>query len=90
MLHNVLLKWEPTCHNGTYYLYKRSRGGQWAKIAVQQGNPALFYQELLSIDPLTGSLPKEDEDGNRIYHQFRVVAMNSSGLLSREEAVLSI
>ena len=90
LLHNVILKWEPTCYGGTYYVYKRTSGDQWKKIAVQQGNAPLFYQELLTSELLSDSLAKEDEDGNRIYHQFRVVAMNSSGLLSTEEAVLSI
>lgn len=89
-LHNVTLTWEPTCYNGTYYLYKRTKGGHWMKIAVQQGNPVLFYQALATSDLQSGSLAKEDEDGKRIYHQFRVVAMNSAGLLSLQDSVLSI
>ena len=89
-LHNVTLTWEPTCYNGTYYVYKRTKGGHWMKIAVQQGNPILFYQALATSDLQSGSLAKEDEDGNRLYHQFRVVAMNSAGLLSLQESVLSI
>ncbi len=89
-LHDVTLTWEPTCHNGTYYLYKRTRGGHWMKIAVQEGNDPLFYQALATSDLQDESLAKEDEDGKPIYHQFRVVAMNSAGLLSLQEAVLSI
>ncbi len=89
-LHNVILKWEPTCYQGTYYLYKRSKGGHWAKIAAQQGNAPLFYQELVNSSLNADSLTKEDVDGNRVYHQFRVVAMNSAGLLSLEESVLTI
>ncbi len=89
-LHNVMLTWAPTCYNGTYYLYKRTKGGQWMKIAVQQGNPILFYQTLAASDLQSGSLPKEDEDGKRLYHLFRVVAMNSAGLLSVQESVLSV
>jgi hypothetical protein len=89
-LHHVTLKWEPTCYNGAYYLYKRTAGGHWRKIAEQQGNPAIFYQPLADSDLADGSLAKEDADGRRIFHQFRVVAMNSAGLLSLEESVLSI
>jgi hypothetical protein len=89
-LHNVTLTWEPTCYNGTYYVYKRTKGGQWMKIAVQKGNPILFYQSLASSDLQSGSLAKEDDNGNRLYHQFRVVAMNSAGLLSLRESVLTI
>jgi hypothetical protein len=80
----------PQGRNRTYFLYKRTKGGQWMKIAVQQGNPILFYQALAASDLQSGSLAKEDEDGNRLYQQFRVVAMNSAGLLSVQESVLSV
>lgn len=84
------LIWEPTCYNGTYYLYKRAKGGHWEKIAEQHGNANLFYQDLATSDLLNGSLSKEDEDGSHLYHQFRVVAMNSAGLLSREGSILTV
>jgi hypothetical protein len=89
-LHNVTLTWEPTCHNGTYHLYKRSKAGNWIKIATQSGNDPLFYQPLATSELNDGSLLKQDDEGNRLYHHFRVVAMNSAGLLSREESVLTI
>ncbi|HJS07319.1 MAG TPA: hypothetical protein VJ809_06645 [Pirellulales bacterium] len=87
---NSFTSMAPQGRNGTHFLYKRTKGGQWMKIAVQQGNPILFYQTLAASDLQGGSLAKEDEDGNRVYHQFRVVAMNSAGLLSVQESVLSV
>ena len=90
MLHNVILSFSPTCHNGTYILYKRSTGGHWIRIAERSGNDSIFYQPLLGTALATGTLAKQDGDLNYIYHQFKVVAMNSSGLLSRAESVLRI
>jgi hypothetical protein len=89
-LHNVVLSWSPTCYNGQYILYKKGSGGHWMKIAQVSGNDPVFYQSLAASDLASGTLPKQDEDLNYLFHHFKVVAINSSGLMAKEESTLRI
>ena len=89
-LHNVALSWEPTCYNGTYYLYVMTSSGNWQKIYEVKSNEALISVDLADTDLQEGSIIKQDEDENTIYKRFKVQVENSSGLLNLEEEELTI
>lgn len=83
-LENVVIKWNSTAYNGTYYLYQMNNSGNWTKIYHVNNKYSDMQYEL------PDSLPKTDEDGNTIYYRFKVIVENSSGLFSLEENVLII
>ncbi len=81
---DVILKWNKSVHNGTYHLYKMTSSGNWATIdSIKSNDPAIEY-------PLTDALTKTDEDGNTLYHRFKLTVENSSGLFSANETILII
>lgn len=80
------LTWEATVNNGTYYLYKQTNTGNWEKIHQVQSPPEAALMEY----SLPGPLELTDEDGDRIYHRFKVKVENSSGLLNLTENELTI
>jgi hypothetical protein len=81
-LQNVDLNWSQTCFEGKYYLYKMSDAGMWQLVQSYDFNDSLTYHY--------NDLPKIDEDGDTIYHRFKVVAENANGLLSLDELILVI
>lgn len=90
---NVRLSWPQTVYNGTYHLYKMNSRGNWEKLWSKKTNAALieFPENGDFITwPQTANLPKLDEDGNTIYHRFKVVVENASGLFSQEDKELVI
>jgi hypothetical protein len=83
-LENVVIKWNPTTYNGTYYLYQMNNSGNWTEIyRISSKNAPMQYE-------LPDGLPKIDEDGNNMYYRFKVMVENSSGLFGLEENVLTI
>ena len=84
VLENVVIKWERTAYNSTYYLYQMNNSGNWTEIYRVKTNDSLIQYEL------PDSLPKTDEDGDTIYYRFKVTVENSSGLFSLEENILTI
>ncbi|PHR48047.1 MAG: hypothetical protein COA32_05840 [Fluviicola sp.] len=89
-LNNVALSWQPTCYNGTYYLYVMTSSGNWQKIYQIKSNDPTISVDLVDTDLQDGSIVKQDEDGNTIYKRFRVQVENSSGLLNLTENELTI
>lgn len=89
-LNNVILSWEPTCYNGTYYLYVMTSSGNWQKIYEVKSNDLVISVDLVDTDLQDGSIVKQDEDENTIYKRFRVQAENSSGLLNLTNDELTI
>ena len=97
-LQNVILKWEPTCYNGTYSLQKQNASGNWVEIyKIKTNDSSIQYPPLDSSNlpdftnfPETVVLLRQDEDGNNIYHRFRVKVENSSGLLNLTEKELTL
>jgi hypothetical protein len=81
-LHNVTLSWPSTCYNGTYYLYKMTRTGNWQKIYQTKSYAPVTTVNLVDTDLQIADLLKQDEDNNTIYHRFRVQVENASGLLN--------
>ena len=76
-LKNVTLLWEPTCYNGTYHLFKMTKKRNWEKLKTLSGNTAMSYT-------LPHDLPKMDDEGNQVYHRFKVDVVNASGLMNLE------
>lgn len=100
-LHEVTLSWDKTCYNGKYHLYKMSGKGNWVKIYEVQTNELTTYLPLvhtsmadanaLNTNGFNGNTLKTiNLDGNTIFHHFKVVAENTSGMFSTEEKILTI
>lgn len=98
---DVRIHWSKTVHNGFYYIYKMGSTGNWIKIGKLENNDAeLEFSLATDCQPSDvdeywtywqgGELIKQDEDGNPIYHHFKVIAENASGLLSLDEKMLTI
>jgi hypothetical protein len=90
VLSGVVMSWAPTVHNGTYHLDKMSPAGSWTRIYRVKTNDIITV-DLAATDLGTNILAKETEDGDAsVYHRFRVMAENSSGLFSLTDKVLVI
>ncbi|OJJ20991.1 hypothetical protein BKI52_10470 [marine bacterium AO1-C] len=88
----VVLSWEKTCYKGKYHLYKMNAKGNWVKIYefANAANQPNVQVPLQSTDLNMDRLLVRDEDNNLVYHHFKVVAENTSGLLSTQEEILTI
>lgn len=90
---NVMLRWPQTVYNGTYHLYKMNSRGNWEKLWSKKTNAALieFPENGDFVTwPQTANLPKVDAEGNTIYHKFKVMVENASGLFNLEDKELAI
>jgi len=90
VLTNVSVEWDKTTHNGAYHLYKLTSRGNWELIHTVRTNDPSISVDLATTTLNSGSLSKQDADGNTIYHHFKVVAENASGLLSVKERRLTV
>jgi len=88
-LGSVILHWEKTCYKGKYHVYKMNSQGNWVKIHELQTNQDI-YLPLAHTDLDSGILTVIDDQGNPIYHHFKVIAENTAGMLSTEEYILTI
>ncbi len=86
---NVQLSWPRTTYNGTYHLYKLNDVGMWVKIA-SVGDAAVMQVKLQDTTLGTGVLLKENSAGNPFYHRFRVLVVNSSGLVNLKQNELTV
>ncbi|MDQ3112417.1 MAG: hypothetical protein M3R17_21250, partial [Bacteroidota bacterium] len=96
-LQDVILKWLPTAYNATYKLQKLNASGNWVEIFSIRSNGDMQYPPLdqnnqpdFTNYPVTELLNREDSNGNKIYHRFRVQVINSSGLLNLSESELTL
>jgi hypothetical protein len=89
-LTGVTFSWPTTVYNGTYYLDKMTRAGNWQTIHRIKTNQDVTVN-LAATDVGTDVLPKESpDDGRPIYSRFRVRVENASGLFSLLDRVLTI
>jgi hypothetical protein len=91
---NVELTFAPTAYNATYYLYKQTLAGNWAMIHelapdVHLNAPQLTIA-LSDTDLGTGTLEKQNDQLNPVYHRFRVEVTNSSGLTNVTNEELTV
>jgi hypothetical protein len=81
-LENVTLDWEATCFEGKYTLYKMSDTGFWQKLkSYNYDDNFEFKMDYLNT---------EDNDGDVVYHRFKVIAENKNGLLSLDENIATL
>ena len=90
LLNHVILKWDKKVHNGKYHVYKMNNQGNWVKIHTLVSNEIELQLLLADTSLNNGSLTIKSEDGNPIYHHFKVVSENSASMLSTEDKILTI
>ncbi|MDP5201118.1 hypothetical protein [Flavobacterium sp. DG2-3] len=90
ILKPVIFNWEKTAYKGKYHLYKMNNQGNWEKIHEISSNLDQVVLPLLATKSKTDELIIKDENGERIYHHFKVISENSSGMLSSEEKILTL
>ncbi|WP_298515759.1 Ig-like domain-containing protein [uncultured Kordia sp.] len=86
----IALQWEKTCYKGTYHLYKMNAQGNWVKIHEVTTNESEIFVLLEDTTLQNHSLSTQDANGKIVYHHFKVVAQNTSGMQSTEENILTI
>jgi len=89
-LPNLHLRWNRTAWNPRYHVYKMNGSGRWTKIHTLTTNDATVELDLAVTDLGSNVLDKHNANGQLIYHRFKVVTENSSGILSQEESALTI
>ena len=67
-----------------------TNSGDWAKIAQVQSNDAILYLPLSESNLGSGTLQLTDANGTTIYHHFKAVAENFSGMTSTKEYILTL
>ena len=77
------LVWSPTCHNGTYQLYQMPQSGTWALIDTFER-----ISEPMQYD--VSQLQATNESGETLYHHFKVIVINTSGLTNTDEQITTI
>jgi hypothetical protein len=87
---SVILHWEKTCYKCKYHVYKMNSQGNWMKIHELQTNDQDIYLALVDTDLESGTLTVVNDQGDPVYHHFKVIAENTAGMQSREENILTI
>ena len=64
--------------------------GNWAKIHEVVSNLNDLTLPLNDLENYSDELVIKTGDGNRIYHHFKVISENSSGMLSSDEKILTL
>lgn len=86
----VTLYWNKTAYNATYHIYKMNSQGNWVKIHLIKSNEPTIYLPLEDTELDNSSLNVLSIEEGRIYHHFKVIAENTSGMLSAKENILTI
>jgi len=89
-IHSVSLIWSKTAYKAGYYVYKMNSQGNWVEIHRFQSNDDEIELSLADTDLQSDILKLINDDGNPIYHHFKVIAGNTAGMLSTEENILTI
>jgi len=90
ILNGIVLNWEKACFNANYTIYKMNSQGSWIKIYETQTNEDVLYLPLENTNLGTGSLTVLNIDNTPIYHHFKIITENTSGMISSEEKILTI
>jgi hypothetical protein len=64
--------------------------GNWEKIHEMASNSGTVTLPLDDVAFYSDELVIKTEDDERIYHHFKVIAVNSSGMFSNEEKILTL
>ncbi|HEX8210836.1 MAG TPA: hypothetical protein VF584_11730 [Longimicrobium sp.] len=90
LLTGVELSWRRVTHNATYRLYRQDATGNWTLIHEVKTNADPVVVPLAATALGSDVLSKLGSDGTPIRHCFAVEVENSSGMLSRNQNVLSV
>lgn len=90
LLSNVIFRWEKQAYKANYYLYKMNSQGNWVQIAKVNSNEEVINLELINTDWNSDQLVIKNNQGNTIYHHFKILTENTSGMFSTDEIVLTI
>ncbi|WP_035644761.1 VWA domain-containing protein [Flavobacterium sp. ASV13] len=90
ILKPVVFNWNKTVYNGKYHLYKMNSQGNWDKIHEISTNLENIALPLQQTKLNTDELIIKNEDGDRIYHHFKVISENTSGMLNSDEKILTL
>lgn len=87
----VQLAWQKTTYKGKYHLFKMTSAGQWNKLLTFDN---IMNDQTITInlaDTSWGSdiLPSTNEDGDKIYHRFKISVESTSGLLNLYDKILT-
>ncbi len=76
-MYGVRVSWSKSCYKGKYTLFKMNSSGNWRRQTplVSSNNPSELFHEY-------AELLKKDEDGDLIFHRFKVSVENTAGLLN--------
>jgi len=88
----VTLSWAKTTYKGKYFLFKMTGMGQWSKIHefINTANSAAMTVKLLNTTFASDDLFILDNDGNKIYHHFKIGVESASGLLNLYDEILTM
>jgi hypothetical protein len=75
---------------GKYHIYNTDPAGKWLERTTLKSINGQIYlnQELTNLR--TNQLKTKTTDGNTVYHHFKIIAENTSGMFSSKENILSI
>lgn len=90
ILKPVVFSLNKMVHNGKYHLYKMNNQGNWEKLHEKASNETIIILPLQETRRGTDELVIKNEDGDRIYHHFKVISENSSGMFSSDEKILTL
>lgn len=90
VISNVVIEWDTTVYNGTYYLEKMNNSGNWNTIYIIKSNDSTISVDLSTTDLGSNILQKQNDDGEVLYNRFRVRVENSSGLFGLNDIYLRI
>lgn len=89
-LNYVIFYWDKKVYNGIYHLYKMNNQGNWIEIAKVSSNNDTIYLPIEETNINSTFLETKNSEGNTIYHHFKVIVENTSGMYSSQENILSI
>lgn len=82
-LTKVELRWNKTMYKGKYHIYQMNSQGNWNKLSDIVSQNYAYHTYI--IDELQKRIDNEE-----LYYHFKVVAENTSGMLSTEENIFTI
>ncbi|KFC19676.1 hypothetical protein IO90_10410 [Chryseobacterium sp. FH1] len=86
----VKFTWKKQAYNAKYHLYKMNSQGNWVELATVQSNDDITVVYLDETTWQSDVLKTLDDDGNPLYHHFKVLTENTAGMMSVEENILTI
>jgi hypothetical protein len=89
-LNYVTFYWDKKVYNGIYHFYKMNNQGNWIEIAKVSSNNDIIYLPIEETNINSTFLDTKNSEGNTIYHHFKVIVENTSGMFSSQENILSI